>query len=478
MRYILLLFLTILFFSVSAQVTLDQTYHDFGEIYKGDNRVAEFNLMNNGDKKLYILRADKDLELDIRFSTKTVEPGAYATIRIQVNPRSKGKFRKSTNLWISSSQEPFPLELVGDVKELETSFQPCPTFRHPNTVQPIQFSMVATVIDANTELPIKGAAIQMLRNGIPMETPLIADVLGKASLEIPLGLYYVITSADGYETDEADIYLNRSRREVKIKLKLKPKPKQKREDPIPDPVTTIAPSPLKSTTVNAEPPARPPDQDSRAGTADTDQSGGESVAAPIRTALPPGFSLDNYSANNIVFLIDVSGSMRQLGRLDLLKASMLELIKILREIDKVSILTYTATSKMVMESMNATESNKILMTSIITGLEAKGSTQGGQAMQSAFAVVRQHYIKNGSNQVVMATDGLFRDKYSNMLKLVESNTSSDRNLSVIGIKNASRSAAQMQEIATKGSGYYINIQSYEDAKLNLIEGIKTACLKK
>ena len=454
MRITLVFFLFMLVSVVTAQVTLDQTYHDFGEIYKGDNRVAEFNLMNNSDKKLYILRADKDLELDIRFSTKTVEPGAYATIRIQVNPRSKGKFRKSTNLWISSSQEPFPLELVGEVVELETSFQPCPTFRHPNSVQPIRFSMEATVIDANTELPIEGAAIQMLRNGIPMETPLIADVYGKASLEIPLGFYYVITSAEGYKTDEADIYLNRLalRWEVKIKLK----PKKKREDPIPDPVTTIKPVSLESTIVAAEP---------------------KSVVPSIQTTLPPGFSLDNYSANNIVFLIDVSGSMRQLGRLDLLKASMLELIKILREIDKVSILTYTATSKMVMESMNATETNKILMTSIITGLEAKGSTQGGQAMQSAFAVVKQHYIKNGSNQVVMATDGLFRDNYNDMLQLVESNTSSDRNISVIGIKNASRSAAQMQEIASKGSGYYINIQSYEDAVENLIHGIKTACLK-
>ncbi|HIO73080.1 MAG TPA: VWA domain-containing protein [Flavobacteriales bacterium] len=445
--------LILLFASDSiAQVTLDQTYHDFGEIYKGDKRVAEFNLMNNSDKKLYILRADKDMELDIRFSTKTVEPGAYATIRIQVNPGSKGRFNKRTSLWISSSQEPFPLELVGDVKELETSFQPCPTFRYPNSVQAIQFSMVATVIDANTELPVGGATIQMLRNGVPMETPLIADEGGKASLEIPLGLYYVITSAGGYETDEADIYLNRSRREVKIKLK----PLEKRDDPIPEPVKTIELSALESTTITAEP---------------------EAVTTPARTTMPEGFSPENYSANNIVFLIDVSGSMRQLGRLDLLKASMLELVKILRDIDKVSILTYTATSKMVMESMNATESNKKLMVSIITGLEAKGSTQGGQALQSAFAVVKRHYVKNGSNQVVMATDGLFRDKYSDMLKLVEANTSSDRNISVVGIKNASRSAAQMLEIATAGSGHYINIQTYDDAQQNLVHGIKAACVK-
>ena len=456
MRFTLLFFLSVLCSGIMAQVTLDQTYHDFGEIYKGDSRVAEFNLMNTGDKKIYILRADTDRELDIRFSTKTVEPGAYATIRIQVNPREKGKFAKSTNLWISSSQVPFLLELVGDVKELEKTFQPCPTFRNPNTVQQIQFSMEATVTDAKSELPVEGAVIQMLRNGVPMDIPLLTDERGKASLEIPLGLYYVITSADGYKTDEADIYLNRSRREVRIKLI----PLEKREDPIPEAAATIPATAIEAEPVSGEPLVA------------------ELAETTVVAKLPAGFSPDNYAANNIVFLIDVSGSMRQLGRLDLLKASMLELIKILREIDRVSILTYTATSKVVMESMNATESNKALMSSIITGLEAKGSTQGGQAMQSAFDMVKRNYVKNGSNQVVMATDGLFRDNYAAMLKLVESNTSNNRNISVIGIKNVSRSAAQMQEIATVGSGYYINIQSYEDAKGNLIQGIKAACVKR
>ena len=431
-----------------AQVTIDQTYHDFGEINRGHMRLVEFNLMNNGTKKVLILRADQDPELDIRFSTKTIEPGAYATIRIQINPRSKGKFKKTTNLWISTSNEPFVLELEGMVRELEVSFQPCPSFTHPNKIQPIQFSMTAYITDIKTGAPLENASIQMLRNGIPLEEPLITNDQGKVSKEIPLGLYYVITEREGYESREASIYLNRKRNEVRIRLLALKETVVENTIEIPEKPVINEPEVV----VESEPPAE--------------------------IEIYPGeFSEKIYAANNIVFLIDVSSSMRKEGRLELLKASMIELVEILRPIDYVSIMTYTSTSKMIMESLSATESNKALMISIIQGLEAKGSTVGGQAVKSAFEVVKAHYIENGSNQVVMATDGQFRDNYTAMLKMVKKNGRQGRHISVIGIKNSARSAEQMREIATTGLGQYINIETYTDAQENLVDGIKASSRK-
>ncbi|MBL4734245.1 MAG: VWA domain-containing protein [Flavobacteriales bacterium] len=448
MRYTYALLFSLLATLGSAQVTMDQTFHDFGEITKGHMRLAEFNLMNNSDKKVLILRADQDPELDIRFSSKTVEPGAYATVRIQFNPRSRGRVNKKIDLWISTSQEPFVLEMEGIVKELETSFQPCPSFTHPDKIQPIQFNMTAFVTDMTTGLPLGNATIQMLRNGIALDVPLITNEQGKVSKEIPLGLYYIVTSREGYATREASFYLNRSRNKVKVKLM-----PSKIEKEIVQPVEPVAPVVIQ--------PEKEREQD------------------PIANigADPGDFSVDRYAANNIVFLIDVSASMRKEGRLDLLKASMLELVEILREIDQVSILTYTSTSKMVLEPINATESNKALMIKVIQGLEAKGSTVGGQAVRSAFEVVKAHYVKEGSNQVVMATDGQFRDNFKDMLKMVKKNSRGGRNISVIGIKNSSRSADQMREIATAGLGYYINIESYDDAQENLVQGIKASSLK-
>ena len=181
MRYTYALLFSLLATLGSAQVTMDQTFHDFGEITKGHMRLAEFNLMNNSDKKVLILRADQDPELDIRFSSKTVEPGAYATVRIQFNPRSRGRVNKKIDLWISTSQEPFVLEMEGIVKELETSFQPCPSFTHPDKIQPIQFNMTAFVTDMTTGLPLGNATIQMLRNGIALDVPLITNEQGKVS---------------------------------------------------------------------------------------------------------------------------------------------------------------------------------------------------------------------------------------------------------------------------------------------------------
>ncbi|MBL4755063.1 MAG: VWA domain-containing protein [Flavobacteriales bacterium] len=431
-----------------AQVSLDQTFHDFGEINRGHMRLAEFNLINNSSKKVLILRADQDPELDIRFSSKVVEPGAYATIRIQLNPRSKGKFKKTTNLWISTSNEPFELEMTGVVKELEVSFQPCPSFTHPNKIQPIQFSMTAFVTDMKTGAVLEKASIELIRNGVTTGEPLITNAQGKVSKDIPLGLYYVITQREGYETREASIYLNRKRNELRVKL-LPLKTQEIKVEPIVEekPIVTEAPAP------------KDPDP------------------IAIVESDPGDFSREKYAANNIVFLIDVSGSMRKEGRLDLLKASMIELVGILRDIDKVSILTYTSTSKLVLESMSATEGNKELMIKVIQGLEAKGSTVGGQAVNSAFEVVKAHYIADGSNQVVMATDGLFRDNMQDMLKMVKKNKRGGRYISVVGIKNGPKSKEQMIEISAAGLGYYINIESYTDAQENLINGIKEASRK-
>lgn len=446
--YIFLLTILILPILSMGQVTVDQNFHDFGNVSKGHMRLAEFNLMNNGDKNVLILRADQDPELDIRFSTKTVEPGAYATIRVQINPRSKGRFKKSINLWISTSQEPFVLEMEANIKELEESFQPCPTFRNPDKIQPIIFNMNAYVTNILTGASIEGASISLIRNGVVIGEPLITNKIGQVSQKIPIGQYYVIVKKEGYETREAVIYLNRNQNKVKAKLKAVE-------------VTEIIQSTVaKEVILDDKPEVTQPEP------------------AEITELDPGDFSANHYSANNLVFLIDVSASMRKDGRMDLLKASMLELVDILREIDQVSILTYTSTSKMVLESIPATESNKELMRKIIQGLEAKGSTVGGQAVRSAYEVVQANYINNGRNQIMMATDGQFRDNYPAMLKMVKKNSKHGRHFSVIGIKNGRKSAEQMLEMATIGSGYYINIESFTDAQVNLVNGIKASSLKK
>ena len=198
MKNLLIGILSLISSGLVAQVTIDKTSHDFGDIHKGDPRLAEFNLMNKSTKSVFILRADQDRETDIKFSTKTVAPGTYATIRIQYNPRSKGRFKKDINLYISSLMEPIVLELQGTVKELEASFLPCPSFTHPERNQGINFSMNAIVTDQTTGLPIPNAGIQMIKNGVPLKRPLYTDDRGKASKEIPLGLYYVVIEKEGY----------------------------------------------------------------------------------------------------------------------------------------------------------------------------------------------------------------------------------------------------------------------------------------
>jgi len=473
MKNLLFGILSLISSGLVAQVTIDKTSHDFGDIHKRDPRLAEFNLMNKSSKSIFILRADQDHELDIKFSTKTVASGTYATIRIQYNPRSKGRFKKDINLYISSSMEPIVLELQGTVKELETSFLPCPSFTHPEKNQGINFSMNAIVTDKATGLPIPNAGIQMIKNGVPLKRPLFTDDRGMASKEIPLGLYYVVIEKEGYQTKEGSIYLNRSKNTVKTKLLRLETPdepvirtpiaivKEPREEP--EEVIVVKVPPEKAPRVREEvvevAPKKIP------------------VEEPAFEEDENDFSAKRYAANNIVFLIDVSLSMKREGRLDLLKASMLQLLTILRDIDQVSILTYTTTSKMVLESINATEKNKKRIAGVIQSLEALGGTQGGQAIRAAYVVAQEHFIKGGNNQIILATDGLFGDNYEDVLRTVKRNARNGRIISVVGIKNGKKSALQMKDIATKGLGHYINISSFSDAQENLIKEIKASSLR-
>src|SRR5690606_13421406 len=114
---------------------------------------------------------------------------------------------------------------------------------------------------------------------------------------------------------------------------------------------------------------------------------------------------ENLPSSNFVFLIDVSGSMYDANKLPLVKSSLKLLIDQLRDKDKVAIVTYAGNACVRLGSTAGNQKMKI--NEIIDGLEAGGSTAGGDGLKMAYNLARKNFIKDGNNRIVMATDGDF-----------------------------------------------------------------------
>lgn len=173
---------------------------------------------------------------------------------------------------------------------------------------------------------------------------------------------------------------------------------------------------------------------------------------------------------NIVFLIDVSGSMESEDKLPLLKSAFMLLTDQLRAQDKVSIIVYAGNSGMVLPPTSGADKAKIK--DVLSRLEAGGSTAGGAGIQLAYKVAVENFIKGGNNRVVLATDGDFNVGITNdadLEKLVTSEKEKGVFLSCLGFGEGNYKDARMELLADKGNGNYNYIDNLEEAKKTLVK---------
>ncbi|SHF62515.1 vWA domain-containing protein [Pedobacter caeni] len=178
---------------------------------------------------------------------------------------------------------------------------------------------------------------------------------------------------------------------------------------------------------------------------------------------------DQLPASNLVFLIDVSGSMAQPNKLPLLVSSFKLLTNQLREKDKVAIVVYAGNSGLVLPS---TPGNmKTTIKEALNKLTAGGSTAGGQGIELAYKVAGQHFIKGGNNRVILATDGDFNVGASSdkeMEQLIEEKRKSGVFLTVLGYGMGNTKDSKMETLADKGNGNYAYIDNITEARKVLV----------
>ncbi len=183
-------------------------------------------------------------------------------------------------------------------------------------------------------------------------------------------------------------------------------------------------------------------------------------------------SLDNTPPANLVFLLDVSGSMIAPNKLPLLKEGLRIMIDQLKPQDRVAIVVYAGSSGLVLPSTPVSQKGEII--AALNALEAGGSTNGGQGIHLAYSVAAKNFIRGGNNRVVLATDGDFNvgaTSDESLVQMVEEKRKSGVFLSVLGFGSGNLNDSMMEKLSNKGNGNYAYIDSRDEARRALGEQV-------
>ena len=181
---------------------------------------------------------------------------------------------------------------------------------------------------------------------------------------------------------------------------------------------------------------------------------------------------ENIPPTNLVFLLDVSGSMNQYNKLPLLKNAFKMLIKELRAEDRVAIVVYAGASGVVLPSTPGTE--KRAMRLAIDELEAGGSTAGAAGIHLAYKIAERNFIEEGNNRVILATDGDFnvgQSSDSELVQIIEEKRDKGISLSVLGFGTGNYKDAKMEKLADNGNGNYAYIDNINEARKVLVNEV-------
>lgn len=181
-------------------------------------------------------------------------------------------------------------------------------------------------------------------------------------------------------------------------------------------------------------------------------------------------------ASNLVFLLDVSGSMGDYDKLPLLQEAFGMLAENLTEKDRISIVTYASEDKIVLEGVSGDKKTKIRRA--LNSLEAGGGTYGSKGLETAYRIARENFIEGGNNRIILATDGdlnIGMTTQEELEELITEKRESGIFLSVLGFGTGNIKDNKMETLADKGNGNYAYIDSMREAK-KVLEKEMTATL--
>ncbi|MCZ4410421.1 VWA domain-containing protein [Cryomorphaceae bacterium 1068] len=445
MEKILTLFFSLIFLTGFGQVNLVTSQMDFGLLTRADENFADFGIQNNSEKPVIIFRVEVPKNVDVTFSAKTIEPGKTEYVRLRYNPNKEGAFKEEFDVFTSAWVVPQQITLKGESTYAADRFVPCPDFSDNPVGSLRPFSVTARTM---RNIPLVETQVQVFKDGEPVGK-YFTDINGELDLNLPLGRYYFALS--GLDTS---IFVNATNDHLVAFLDI-----DQKEEVRPTP---IAPRTV-ATSDTPETPATPEVVSS--------QPGLDNIPVEEDLVLP----LSKFKPNNLVFLVDVSTSMKHNGKLDLLKVAMINLVDVLRDVDRFTLISYATDAGVIIK----TESNldKEACKLAIKGLTAGGKTEGTKAINRAGQAAMDFFIDGGNNQIILATDGAFNEGADKAQKLSAKYKRKGVVTSVLGIKCGKYTTKEMKELADKAGGNFVALDGIEDADEKLLDEVKLRSAK-
>lgn len=427
-----------------AQITISPSKLAFGTTSPSTQWVVDIIIQNHSYKKDFLLRTTFSHEYDVVASSKTILPDSSITIRVKFKPRLKGPFNEKIEFHFASLQAPIIFPVTADVQYLNPDDHlPCPDFSRQAADCCVDNTVLFEVVNAESGEPVKGAEIR-IEEDKTVQSRLSTNAEGKISKSIPIGYYRLIASHQNYLKEEVVSYVNH--KNAYFRFELNPVKNEIIEDDSPAVEEISAEEALivvDTTTVNV----------------------------PESSTLPES----KYKYNNIVFLLDASSSMNKGERMELMRKSMHELIHALRPGDKITLISYNDNAKVILET--TTGDNKAAMHEAVDRMLADGNTAGAKGFKLAYSILKDGFLNDGNNQLIVVTDGAFLpEDQRDIDKLVKKAAKKNLITSIVGIQPNTFAAGNLELVGNLGQGSFVEIADEKDVT-HILEEIKKQSAK-
>lgn len=401
----------------SQQLKWEDKSFDFGTVSEWNSPPAVFRVTNTGKEKIMFLPMFYQREMYVDIPRRKIEPGETVELKIYIYTEQTGPFTKKATVWIDKSNDPIDLTVRGTIKSLyKNALTACPSFwPKDREEEKKEIVFIPKETTAGYGLPEKYDTTKVQQQPVTVFTSNLNEQYDE-------NLTPALSKGEG-EEETFEVFTSNINEQY------------------------------NETTVVA---------------AETAEQRTDTV-----TENPDELSREKFGANNIVMLIDESGSMKRDKKMEMLKTAIKELVKVMRGIDKLTIITYAASSEVLLPTTTADKKDEIY--ALIDSLTPYGWTNGVSGMNTAYDVIDKNFVENGNNQLILATDGEFNSgdvTESSFTDMVKANAAKGTRLSIVGFGQNEKALKLMKKMAGSGEGNFLQILPGSTDTGLLVEEIK------